>query len=296
MRIVANARHQGRQYAERLARRAGYDLVPRGFYSPIPDPRELPGGLWSGPRPTPGIDLRVEEAMRFLTAELRPFVDEFAPGVGPHEGPGRFFLRNGSYEAVDAETLYAIVRWAKPRRVVELGSGASSHVIAAANAANAADGSPLEHVIHDPFPFAANAMGAVAGPTVHRTRAEDLDAAALSALASGDVLFVDTTHTVRTGGDVTRIFLELLPTLTPGVLVHVHDIFLPFEYPREWVVAERRAWAEQYLLQAFLAFNSAFEVLLPAHAIARAHPDALAEIVPSFAGGASPGAFWMRRA
>src|SRR5581483_11082477 len=99
--------------------------------------------------------------------------------------------------------------------------------------------------------------------------AERLDEHVITGLGLGDVLFVDTTHTVKTGGDVTRIVLEFLPRLAPGVLVHLHDIFLPYEYPREWVVQERRAYAEQYLLQAFLAFNPTYEVVFPAHAVTR---------------------------
>src|SRR5207247_5820903 len=81
-------------------------------------------------------------------------------------------------------------------------------------------------------------------------------------LQSGDVLFIDSSHTVKIGGDVNYLFLEVLPRLKPGVIVHVHDIFLPFEYPREWVRDDFRFWAEQYLLQAFLTFNSEFQVLM----------------------------------
>ena len=178
----------------------------------------------------------------------------------------------------------------------ELGSGASTHVIHLAALANARDGSPLEHTVFDPFPFKASPIGPVAGATAHPIRAEDLDPARFAALQAGDVLFVDTTHTVRTGGDVTHIFLEILPRLAPGVTVHVHDIFLPYEYPRDWVLDQRRAWAEQYLLQAFLAFNRDFEVLMPNYALARAAPQALRQAIPSFdPSTVRPGGFWIRR-
>ena len=94
---------------------------------------------------------------------------------------------------------------------------------------------------------------------------------------------------------MTRIVLDLLPLVAPGVLVHFHDIFLPYEYPSAWVLEERRAWAEQYLLQAFLAFNAAFEVVFPAYAVVRAAPDAVAQAIPSFSAAVMPGAFWIRR-
>lgn len=209
----------------------------------------------------------------------------------------RFWLHNNSYESVDAETLYALVRHLEPARVYELGSGASSHVIHLAALANARDGHPLEHTVFDPFPYQASPMGPVGeGVTTHPLRTEDLDPTRFAALQNRDILFVDTTHTVRTGGDVTHIFLEILPRLAPGVTVHVHDIFLPYEYPRDWVVDQHRAWAEQYLLQAFLAFNRDFDVLMPNYALARAAPAELQRRIPSFdPHTVRPGGFWIRR-
>lgn len=125
-------------------------------------------------------------------------------------------------------------------------------------------------------------------------RAQDIDASQI-ALSGGDILFVDTTHTVKTGGDVTRILLELVPRLPAGVLIHFHDIFLPFDYPREWVIDKRRAWAEQYLLQAFLAFNYEFEVILPTYAVLRTRPELVEKLVASYTAGVRPGSFWLRR-
>jgi hypothetical protein len=167
-------------------------------------------------------------------------------------------------------------------------------VIAEARVANTRDGKPFTHTIFDPFPFTASRLGPVEA-VVHHERTEDIELEAFSELRAGDVLFVDTTHTVKTGGDVPRLILEVFPNLQTGVLVHVHDIFLPYDYPREWVVEARRAWAEQYLLHAFLTFNANYEVLFPAHALARQAPEVVAEVIPSFGPGVAPGAFWMRR-
>jgi hypothetical protein len=99
---------------------------------------------------------------------------------------------------------------------------------------------------------------------------------------------------VKIGGDVNYLFLEALPALAPGVIVHVHDIFLPWEYPRPWVQEMELYWAEQYLLQAFLAYNPRFEVLLAAHHLSRAEPARLGGVIPSFGPGVAPGAFWLR--
>ncbi len=297
---VRHALGHVRRYLERTTRRpierCGYNLTRRNFESPLPDVSALPQGLWDGPSNVPGVDLRVEDAVDLVHGPLLPYLSEFRPPLHPDE-PGRFWLCNGYYESVDAEILYAMLRHLKPSRVYELGSGASSHVIHMAGLANAQDDKPFEQTIFDPFPFQTAAMGPVPGATVHAARTEDLNPARFSALQTGDVLFIDTTHTVRTGGDVTHIFLEVLPRIAPGVTIHVHDIFLPYEYPRDWVIGLRRAWAEQYLLQAFLAFNDEFEVVMPNYAIARAAPARLKQAIPSFDPETvrqPPGGFWIR--
>jgi hypothetical protein len=124
--------------------------------------------------------------------------------------------------------------------------------------------------------------------------ATDVPLAEFEALGEHDVLFVDTTHTVKLGSDVNRIILDVLPELAPGVLVHFHDVFLPYEYPRTFL--ERRLyWNEQYLLQAFLAQNPAWEIVLPLHALVRERPEPLSTLVASFHPGSGPSAFWIRR-
>ncbi len=95
-----------------------------------------------------------------------------------------------------------------------------------------------------------------------RERVEETTTKHFEDLGENDVLFIDTSHVVRTGGDVQHLYLRVMPALRPGVLVHMHDIFLPRDYPREWLADQKKFWTEQYLLQAFLAFNGEFEVLL----------------------------------
>lgn len=294
---LAGVRDLGLRLVSRTAGGLGHQLVARDFYSPLPQIDNLPRRLWDGPHDLPGVDLRLEQAQALLAGELRGPIGEFHPPREPTpDGPtGSFYLANGAYESVDAEVLYGLLRQTKPRQVLELGSGASSHVIDLARRRNALDGTAFEHEVIDPFPF-GNPMGPVEGLRVRRERAEDLDPSVVEPLAPGDVLFIDTTHTVKTGGDVAHIFLDLLPRVAFGVLVHVHDIFLPYEYPRDWVMEARRAWAEQYMLQAFLAFNPTWEIVFPAHAVARAAPQLVRQVIPSFEDDTRPGAFWMRRA
>lgn len=275
--------------------RGQFDFVRRDFYSPIPNLELLPDDIWERRSALGGIDLRVGAAIELIENELAPYLREFDV-PDKRTGPGRFFLHNENYESVDAELLYALIRARKPRRVVELGSGFSTLLIGEAARRNLEDGHEITHLAYDPFPR-EQIFGEVPPPP---TKFDPLPATEVppdhfERLKAGDMLFVDTTHTVKLGSDVNHIILDLLPVLAPGVLVHFHDIFLPWEYPREWFETMQYYWAEQYLLQAFLAFNSDFEVLIPASAVAAEYPERLDELIRSFTPGRRPGAFWLTR-
>ena len=110
-------------------------------------------------------------------------------------------------------------------------------------------------------------------------------------LQANDILFIDSSHVVKIGGDVIHEVLGLLPNLQPGVVVHFHDIFVPDEYPKSWVINEKRFWTEQYLLHAFLAFNCEYEILWASHYMNRTVP-AQVQACLNASGGSS---FWIRR-
>ena len=280
--------------ARRAAERVGIQFVVKTFYSPIPDLRALPGGVFERQSAMRGIDLALERQVALVEDELRPYLGEFDPPEHPTGDAGEFHLANGSYPPVDADLLYALVRHLKPRRVLELGSGHSTLVTCMAAAANERQGHPARVECFDPHPSVVSAST----PGVARLEpvpAQRVPLAEFEALEAGDVLFVDTTHTVKLGSDVNFIVLDVLPLLQPGVVVHFHDVFLPREYPRAWVEDLGLVWAEQYLLQAFLAMNPCYEVLLAANALAAGHPDVLAGAVRSWRLRGMPGAFWIRR-
>jgi hypothetical protein len=273
-----------------------FDFVPRNYYSPIPDLSLLPGDIWRRHSDLCGVELDPEAGIEFLERKLAPFIAELDIQVEDPGRPGVFFLRNTGFESVDAELLYSMIRSARPKQVLELGSGYTTLLINMAVRRNAEEGVPTQHLAYDPFPR-EHVLGAdVPEPTqLEAVSATKVPLGIFTHLEAGDVLFVDTTHTVKLGSDVNFIMLDVLPRLKTGVLVHFHDIFLPWEYPQSWFEEMQYYWAEQYLLQAFLAFNEHFEVLVPAHAISRAYPDRLARIVPSFHSGVMPGSFWLRR-
>jgi len=199
----------------------------------------------------------------------------------------RFYVNNTFYGGVDGLVAYCMVRHFQPRLVIEVGSGFSSLVLGQAAQKNKSPGL----ICIEPFPRKFLREGFPGLRSLIEKKVQDIELEFFLQLESGDVLFIDSSHTVKIGSDVNYLFLEVLPRLQPGVIVHVHDIFLPLEYPRDWVMDE---WTEQYLLQAFLIFNSEFEVLMGNSYLAYhqiEHLKATFPSLPSWGGGS----FWMRR-
>jgi hypothetical protein len=272
--------------------RIGLQVVLKSFYSPIPDLAALPDSTWERRSDLAGIDLDLDAQLAFLQ-RLREPLAEFSPPASS-DGPDEYASGNPSYPLVDAAVLHAIVRGVKPKRILELGSGHSSLAAAAAAAANEREGSPVDYRAYDPYPKVAR-VGLPGLTELSRTPAEQLPPERFAELVDGDLLIVDTTHTVKTGGDVNHIVLDVLPLLRSGVLVHFHDVFLPWEYPRTWAEDYGLYWAEQYLLQAFLSLNEQFEVACALYALSRERPEQLRELVPGWRDDSVPGAFWIRR-
>lgn len=272
--------------------RLGYHLTPVHFYQPIPDTRELQDELWRRPSEMVGVDMQ-SAAQLALLKEIAAFSKEFCEAAARHPD---FEVRNGMFETADAEMLFGIVRHFKPGRVVEIGSGHSTRISSMALEANRREGSPGSIVAIEPYPPPFLDAGLPELESVVVQNVEDVSLDLFTELGSGDVLFVDSSHVARIGGDVTFEFLEVIPRLAAGVIVHVHDIFLPNEYPKPWVMEEQRFWTEQYLLQAFLAFNSAWEVLLAGNFLHSEYPAEMEAAVASYSRAADyPGSFWMRR-
>jgi hypothetical protein len=269
------------------------------FYSPVPDNRVLAqeparSRVWPPiPRATPGIDWRGDEQVALLRElGLQPgpeFPD--APTGDPHQ----YHAANGLFSRLDAWMLQAVLRQFRPSRMIEVGCGWSSLVTAQVNREHL-DGS-LDFTCVEPYPPAFLGGGVDGISRLVASRVEDLPLDPFLELSERDVLFIDSSHTVKTGGDVVFLFEEVIPRLAPGVLVHVHDIFMPWDYPPDWVFSGR-AWNEQYLLRAFLAFNSVFRILIGVGWMAHHRPDLLASALPDYRSkyGAGGGSLWIQRA
>ncbi|HEX6651499.1 MAG TPA: glycosyltransferase [Thermoleophilaceae bacterium] len=277
----------------RAAERLGLHVVRASYDSPIPVVRALPDAVLERETPLRAIEWGVDEQIEFLRHELAPYLREFTPSASDAPA-GSFRLDNHTYDRVDAEVLYAIVRALKPRRFVELGSGYSTLVAWDALEANSRDGYPGRLTAFDPHPSPHVTARSELAELLEPVSAQDLPEDVVEGLEASDVLFVDTSHTVKTGGDVNRIVLDLLPLLAPGVVVHFHDVFLPGDYTRGHL-ANAHYWTEQYLIQAFLMYNRDWEVLASAQSLTRAAPELVGRLIPSYREGVSPGALWLRR-
>jgi Methyltransferase domain len=259
--------------------------VPVHFYSPIPDITDLDArGVLLRRSAMGGVDMNVPAQLGLLAELGSAFGHECRWPHDPVEDAAAYVTSASGFSYGCAATLHMVLRQNQPRRVVEIGSGWSSRVIAAALSRNAAEDAPkADYTIIDPFP--GEAIRRLPGVTsVIAERVETLSADLFDELQSGDVLFIDSGHTVRIGGDVNFLILDILPRLKPGVLVHFHDIALPYEYSRTYAVNPefRVFWTEAYLLQAFLAFNSEYEVLLSMNLLMLDHVEKVRAALPAY--------------
>ena len=304
-----------------LGHRFGYSVIRDGAGSPVPWPIPEPDDpIWSRRSELVGVNFDLDAQLAFVRESLADYIKEFDRDIRG----GGYNVWNNLYQAGDAHILYALLRHLRPKQVLEIGSGNSTIVASAAMAANGRDGSPGELVAVDPFPTIAldaqptltkegGAQGVLVEvpgreePIEGLTRLERVDCRELpferfEALEAGDVLFLDTTHIVKFQGETNWLYLEVLPRLKPGVWVHCHDTFLPYEYP--WYYFHLAGFlAEQYLLQAFLT-GSDWRVEIALGALFRDRKEELLELIPSL-DEAVPGvpllktwipcAFWFRQ-
>lgn len=291
MRVLRFARLRRMPCSRWATTRIGVYPLLDHFYEPMWNPAHLRLPL-DRPRALPGIRLDVERQRRFLAqlgcaAELRDLAALAPPDVG-------MYASQGSFGRGDAELLYAMLRHLRPRRMVEIGSGHSTLVALAALRRNERDGAPPASLTCiEPYP---RAFLASSGANVVARKVEELGFEPFEELADGDVLFIDSSHMIRPQGDVLHEVLEILPRLRRGVVVHVHDIFTPRDYPADWIVRRGIFWNEQYLLEAFLSCNRDFEVLVALNQLSRDDRPFVAQHLPGFAApDIGAGSFWMRR-
>jgi hypothetical protein len=271
-------------------------LFPIGhFYSPVADPsdiREREERIWTRSDTMPGIELRVDAQLSLLQ-KLKQHISSIEYPLDQPDDCTTYFYRNDQYPMLDAEFLYAALCHFRPRTMIEVGSGFSSLVTANVNR-RVLDGN-LDLSCIEPYPRQFLLDGVSGITRLLQRRVEDVDLSFFDRLSVDDILFIDSSHVAKVGSDVNYLFFEVLPRLKPGVMVHVHDIFLPDEYPKGWVIDQGRNWNEQYLLRAFLQYNSHWQILWAAHFMSTRYSDIVAQVFPKFPALGGGGSMWLRR-
>jgi hypothetical protein len=275
----------------------GRQFVPPGhFYSPIPALDDIRGkeDLLFGnmERSIRGIDMHEAEQLVLLD-NLKPFYKELPFGATKTSAL-RYFFDNPAYSYSDAIFLYSMIRHAQPARIIEIGCGYSSCLMLDTN--DLFFNRSIEMTFIDPNPEVL--LSLLQSDDEERvciipTRIQDIEVEMFESLQSGDILFIDSTHVSKVFSDVNRLFFEILPCLARGVFIHLHDIFYPFEYPKEWIY-EGRAWTEAYLLRAFLQYNNCFRVILMNTFLEHYHREFFEESMPLCLKNPG-GSIWIRK-
>ena len=246
------------------------------FYSPVSDIDEIRSYLKSElyQRQTARVDAMLDyDAMERLWHVIREHAVEF-PFYQQTEF--RYYARNSQFSFFDAAILSAIVSSISPRRIVEIGCGFSS--AAMFDTFDRLEKSkPISFTCIDPDMSRFDALTPPRNVVRLAERVQDVDPTIFSDLEAGDILFIDSSHVLKTGSDVHYEYLHILPSLRKGVVVHIHDIHYPFEYPKRWLLAERRNWNEVYFVDLMLTLGNSFDVLFFNHAMLVNRPKILNE-------------------
>jgi hypothetical protein len=269
------------------------------FYHPQPSAEDVGGGYWDRISELPGIEIDARSALDLAADSLAPFFAEFRSLFPLHDqGDGRLCLLNNSFMAVDGHMYYGLIRHLRPKRIIEIGAGCSTLMGARACLENGREG-PADYTVIEPYPGRLIKNGVPGVTDILVKKAQEVPLDKFMTLEANDILFIDSSHVLRSGNDVHYEYLEILPRLKAGVYVHVHDISLPEEYPAVYY-QQQLYWTEQYLLQAFLAFNSRFKVVWPGNYLMVKFPDEMTRLFPEISEmrakypQSEPTSFWIR--
>lgn len=245
----------------------GFNVVKKAdYYSTLPVLSEIKKtrARWDRPSALAGIDVDVPGLKKRLGELADRWEDDFRQSTGDYRANQQQGFGPG-YPKGDARTLFYMLREHKPARYLEVGSGLSTYYATLAAKRNAADGAPLQITCIEPYPF--DALQTLPDFELIKGFVQDVPVSRFEELEAGDVFFIDSSHALKIDSDVAYLFLEVLPRIKPGVLVHIHDVPFPFNVPfpaDTWLFGERWPvyWNEAMVVQSFLAFNSAFEIVL----------------------------------
>ncbi len=281
-------------YTKKILLMVGVVPIRRHYYEPLFHPGDLHSQL-DRPRK---LYINWNDDLQLDLLSMFKYQEEIIEIYRQKKSKYEFSFENNSFGPGDADYFYSFIRQKKPRKIIEIGSGNSTLLARLAIAKNKAE-DPLyccRHVCIEPYEF--KWLETLPDIEVIRTRVELVDKEIFGGLASGDLLFIDSSHIIRPQGDVLSEILEILPALSPGVYIHFHDVFSPSDYPEEWVLGCLWYWNEQYLLEALLTGSNMFQVVGALNYLKAKYPSELSRSLPVFAlnqSKCSLGSFYIQR-
>ena len=278
--------------AKRIMLTVGIYPVLDHYYEPLFNRKYLRHSLRDD-RNLPAIDFNDKEQLQIL--EKFDYTDELLKfPLEKNSNERQYSYNEGAFLSGDAEYLYNMIRLFKPKKIIEIGSGNSTMMAENAIKANCLESAQYrcEHICIEPYEMQ---WLSEIGVSVVRKKVEEVDISLFKELSENDILFIDSSHIIRPQGDVLFEYLEILPILKKGVIIHVHDIFTPKDYLDEWF--GQNFWNEQYLLEAFLSFNENFRIIGATNYLSHKYYDLFSDKCPVFAKqkGREPGSFWIIR-
>jgi len=273
-----------------VLKKMGLFIIPDSYYYPLFNSRYLRHDL-SNPRHLPGLKLNIAQQITFL-GELDYYAEVMELFAASNKLIYGFEFGNGSFEAGDAEFLYQFCRYTKPSRVIEIGSGNSTRIVAKALERNRQQGSCCaQHICIEPY---ENTWLSELPVELIREPVQNVSLERFESLESGDLLFIDSSHIIRPQGDVLFEYQEVLPILKSGVFIHIHDIFTPKDYLREFIVDKELMWNEQYLVEAILQHSNRYEIVASLNYLQTKHHGLLARVCPFVTESNQPGSLYLR--
>ena len=280
---------------EYVSKTASLEFVPPGhFFSAIPSIEERDAFISSAQSDNSeilGINLNTHTQVDLLK-QFICYYDQ-CPFPENKSDEFRYYFSNTAYGHTDALTLYSMIRQFSPQRIAEIGSGFSSCVML--DTSDCFFDGNIEFTFIEPYPELLHSLIKHSDKrhTIIPKKVQEVDNSIFSTLKANDILFVDSTHVSKLNSDVNKIIFEILPSLQKGVLIHFHDIFWQFEYPKEWI-AEGRAWNESYIVRAFLEFNDTFEIIFSSGYLHKHQFNVFKEHMPSYLKNTG-GNLWIRK-
>ena len=273
-----------------LLKKIGIFPIIKNYYEPQFDFDNLKSDL-KKKRNLPGVDLNTKNQLNLLKKfEYKQELIDL--NLDNKNSNINFNIDNNFFERGDAEIYYQVIRFFKPKKIVEIGSGQSTLISLEAIKKNKLENnSSAKLICIEPY---ENDWLENLGIEVMRKKIEDVDLDLCKNLEANDILFIDSSHIIRPQGDILKEFLEILPVLKPGVIIHIHDIYTPRDYPERWLKKENRFYNEQYLVEAMLDNSKRYSVLLALNFLKNDYFVELKKHCPYLIDSTEPGSFYLR--